>query len=212
MPCATVSASVSAVALLAMAMASCAAAPGAPRAASEGVEAHGATATPSSSPAEASVAPAEPDAGIEGGASLAPWPKADTCTFPPVAPSEGTTAKQCCHPAPSVTLCLETASLIHHHTVGPYTERTLTVTHDANAQAPSSFPLDRQSHGSMARPDVVFARLLYRVHQTGLELRVRSGCKNVCATERCGAEEKLLARICTSVGTYGWDGEHLVRD
>ena len=210
MPSTMVSASVSAVALLAM---------GACAAASKGQEDRRADAqsiaiapTPSPNPADAAGATAEAAPAVDGGPSLVPWPNAGDCSFPPVSPAEGKTAKQCCHPAPSVTVCLETASLIHNHTVGPFTERTLTVTHVADAQAPRSFPLDRQSHGSMARPDAIIAYLLFRVQQSGLELRVRSGCKSVCATERCGAEEKLVATICTSAGTYGWDGERLVRD
>jgi hypothetical protein len=169
-----------------------------------------ASSTPSSSDADASIASDDAGTATDGGVSFLPWPEADACTFPAVSPAEGTTAKQCCHPASSVTVCLETKSLIHHHAVGPYTERTLTVSHVSNAQSPWSFPLDRRRHGSMKYPDVVMARLSFRVHQGGLELRVRAGCQNVCTSERCGKEEKLLATICTSAGKYGWDGERLV--
>lgn len=162
----------------------------------------------SSNGSDASVRSVDVDAGI----APPPWPEADACTFPPVSPAEGTTAKQCCDPASSVRICLETKSLIHHHTVGPYTERTLTVTPASTGQAAWSFPLDRQRHGSMKYPDVVMARLSFRVHQGGLELRVRAGCDNVCRAEGCGKEQKLLASVCTAAGQYRWDGEHLVRE
>lgn len=167
-----------------------------------------ASAAPSSNGSDASVPSVEADAGI----APLPWPHANACTFPPVSPAEGATARQCCNPAPSVRICLETKSLVHHHTVGPYTERTVTVTPISAEQAAWSFPLDRQQHGSMKYPDVVMARLSFRVHEGGLELRVRAGCENVCRAEGCGKEQKLLASICMAAGQYRWAGERLVRE
>ena len=164
---------------------------------------------PSPNDLDASVRSAESDAGR----SAVPWPDADACTFPPVSPAEGTTAKQCCQPAPSAKICLETKSLIHHHTVGPYTERTLLVTPVSTSgaeQAPQYFPLDRQLRGSMRRPDVVTARLSFRVHRGGLELRLRAGCDQPCRAKICSKEERLVANLCMGAGQYRWDGERLV--
>lgn len=90
-----------------------------------------------------------------------------------------------------VTVCLETASRIHHHTVGPSTSRTLMV---SSRQAHWPFPLDRQVHGSMRSPDVVQARLSFRVRSTRLELRVVAGCKELCTAAR-GCNEEQAARL-----------------
>lgn len=154
------------------------------------------------------------DADADAGTTRAtrPWPDVSTCSFPPVAPAEGTTARQCCSPSPSVRLCLETMSLIHHHVVGPYTERTLTVTPIAAEHEAMSFPLDRQQHGSMRSPDVVLARLSFRVHDSGLELVIGKGCDHVCQGDGCSKEQKVVTSLCASAGTYRWNGDHLVRE
>lgn len=158
--------------------------------------------------------PASPDSGVvpRDDPPPAPWPTADTCTFPAVSPPEGATAKQCCHPASTVTVCVETTSGIHHHEIGPYSARTMTITHATIPPASWSFPLDRQTHGSMKSPDLVAARLSFRVHAAGLELRVQAGCQNLCTTGRCSKEATLLARICTSAGQYRWETNRLVRE
>lgn len=105
---------------------------------------------------------------------------------------------------------METVSLIHHHAVGPHTQRTRTLTSVSSGAGIWSSPLDRQVHGSMRSPDVVTARLSFRVHAGGLELRTREGCREVCRAERCDDEQKLVATICAAAGDYRWDGARLV--
>ncbi|CAN5820969.1 hypothetical protein BH11MYX4_BH11MYX4_48090 [soil metagenome] len=160
---------------------------------------------PDRPPAPASVVP---EAGPPADATP-PWADAPTCSFPPVSPAEGTTAKQCCHPAPDVTLCLETHSQLHNHELGPYTERLVSVTR--GSRTVTSFPLDRQSHGSMKLPDVVMARLSFRVQPTGLALEIQSGCKGVCSGRPCSGEPARVAAICASAGEHRWTGERLER-
>lgn len=142
------------------------------------------------------------------------WTDAKTCSFPPVSPAEGKTAKQCCTPVRDLELCLETISTIHHHEVGPYTKATLTVIRRSDEEVVVRFPLDRHHHGSMKYGDLASVVLAFRVQESGLDVSLRygAGCKAPCvAAHDCKGEAKRAAELCESVGSYAWDGYRLVR-
>lgn len=142
------------------------------------------------------------------------WTEANTCSFPAVSPAAGTTAKQCCIPVRDLELCLETMSTIHHHQVGPYTQRTLTAIRRSDETIIVRFPLDRHHHRSMKYRDTASVLLALRVQESGLELSLRygAGCNASCiAANECKGEAQRVAEICESVGAYVWDGQQLVR-
>ncbi|WP_394836488.1 hypothetical protein LVJ94_06230 [Pendulispora rubella] len=153
-----------------------------------------------------------------------PTPRWDAtgCAFRRVRPPESTVDKQCCQPAAGISVCVATRSTVNHHTVGPYTERTLTVTRTMENEPILTLALDRKVHGSMSHPDSEIVWLLVRLTDMGLEVvRSRSrefgrvwspgGCKRACmAAGTCKGEALHVANICASAGTYVWDGHGFV--
>jgi hypothetical protein len=179
---------------------------------------------PTSSPAEpresarvlvdAADANADADAGFGYVTKLVSWTDASTCSFPPVSPAEGKTAKQCCTPVSALEVCLETMSTIHHHEVGWYTKRTLTLVRRPQGEGIFTLPLDRHHHRSMKYADTASLLLAFRVHQRGLDVSLRygAGCKASCvAAHTCTGEARRVASLCESVGAYAWDGQQLLR-